>query len=559
MRISRSIVSECYNATRRYKSNQTRFAESIKDTSLLEVNKEKEFINGLPLIKDKIDKRKVNDVKITNSKSEYINGKLNIVRNIFGNDSTNENFINYKFPKGVESPFNAVVAKKKSVISNKITGTDRLSVTKLLTKRWCELRETYDIYSKIPMFETTAIKGGKVAHKKLETRSHPTPKEWTRFVEDFEMNIPTDKYHNYIEDLFNCSMRFVSLFKLGDAREILCHAYLDNTTGKFLKNVPNSDNDILVSGIIDHLTLTEKIPTILENPVKRPPFALFSVDYNDCFTSFQSLLSWLEMNKSYLESNYEIVVSDVKTRSYRSKPSQSSVILAAKYQAMYYHTFLHLLSLDPSVTYQNIIINAQRRGYDVDQPIDPAKLISLIESNNIIFEDMRHLRDGENINFEPFDSDARNYYSDKNSIYDLNKYSDIITDRRVLEKYGELFTNWKIPVSLRYMAARLAQMYHFTGPLLSDQLLIEYYCYDDNFHNIFFKYDEETITKEAFDSTLYWFGKREIEPIKPTVSNLLTYCKYCDYNKICAWKKNGEEHNRNLGRDLINMTKAQQM
>lgn len=481
----------------------------------------------------------------TGAKKAYLAKKLPIVKKIFGEDPKNPGYLQYTLPKDLANPYldahlrrvvDPVTGKQKDL------GVARLSVTKLLTRRWCELREAYDIYAKIPIYEHAHILEGTTEHQKLEDETHPIPKEWHEFVSDFELIIPQDKFHELAGSWFDSTVKLLNLFLNGEAREILCHGFLDMKTCKLIEGPVTNEEDVLVSGVIDHLFLRHK------SSKSRVPFQLGSSIIELPILDLTAVFEQLEKSKSLLKDAYEVVVSDVKTRSIRKLPAQNSVMNSTKMQVMYYRYFMEALGANPSSTYEKLLINAQRRGFDVDAPIDPAKVISMMAAKDSFTSDMRRLRDGDDLGFKPYDD----YYSGEQEFenYDLSNYRELITDMRVIEQFEEFFTHWLRPVTLRYFAARLAQTYHHVAPLLSDSLLIEYYCRGDNFHNVQFDYDVDLFKTESLDSAMFWFGNREIKPINPTVKNFTTHCRFCDYEEVCAWKKQGSKKCHDFGSDL---------
>ncbi|EDO16494.1 hypothetical protein Kpol_513p10 [Vanderwaltozyma polyspora DSM 70294] len=515
-------------------------------------DEERLVIKRFPIFKNDSSYILPSSNKLTKVKKEHIALKIHKIKKLFGEDPNNVGYLNYHLPKSYPVPFeinNRAYDNSDGNGENEKV-RNRLSVTKLLTKRWCELREAYDIYSETPLFEHKQIIEGKLVHQKLEEDIHPVTEDLESFVEDFEVPIPTDNFHNHVDDLFSCSMRLLSLFRCGEAREVRCHAFLDSRTGTFIDGLPKDGKDVLVSGIIDHLSLRRKIRVFTSSG-----FTEFNGLNDEVFengNNFQSIIEWLNANIDFLKSEYQINVSDVKTRMFRSVVSQKSVLKYSKYQVMYYRYFLELLGLHPDVTYGQLLNSSLSRGFNIDQRIDPAKVIYFMASDEVIVDDMRKLRDGDDIGFPPFDSDFTGS-SPTEEEYDMSILSDQITDPNVLERYGEFLVPWKRPVTLKYFAARLAQMYNCISPLLSKHLTLEYYYKGDNFKNINFDFNEDEIRNGAFDSSMFWFGKRDIEPIEPTSENLITYCKYCDYVNVCSWRQKATQQKKELGPRLLKL------
>ncbi|SCU95134.1 LANO_0E09406g1_1 [Lachancea nothofagi CBS 11611] len=517
---------------------------NIPDERLAPTKEELDIIDQLPFFQKEF---KPTNRSITKAKRAYLDKKLPIVRQLFPNPQ-DEDYLSYKIPENLPNPFLDAYAR---ATTNPVTGTveydgtPRLSVTKLLTKRWCELRETYDIYSQVPIFEHGRISRGRREHQKLEDDVHLPLQSVEEFKAEFEIDIPDDAFHTLVEDWFQTMTRLLTLFQKGQAREILCHGYLSSKACRLLDGSVKDEEDVLISGIIDHLILKKRdAATLSPTPLKLNLSSAASYD-------LRQILEVLPQLVQDASQELEVIVSDVKTRSTKTIPQQQTVISASKTQVMYYRYFLENLSSNADRTYQKLLINAGRRGFDVDAPINPAKVIYLMEVDSVIEQDMLRLQSGVPIGFAPFDSYIES--CDTQMQYTLEDFDDLIQDLRTRQKYGHLFTKWTTPVTLRYFAARLAQMYTNLSPLLSTNLMVEYYSGDVNFHNILFKYDPKELERESVDSAMFWFGKRNIEPIKPTLRNFLTYCKYCDYESVCLWKKEGKDACRSLGDDLTDL------
>lgn len=521
---------------------------SLTIESSILTKKEKDQISALPFF----DKASYASPKSrgNSAKQEYLKKKLSDVRKVFGYDSNNPGYLPFKLPKERPNPYlDAHLGRTIDPDTGKqiLHGKHRLSVTKLLTKRWCELRESYDIYAKAPIFEHAHVVKGLETHQKLEGETHPIPEGWRDFVEDFEITIPTDEFHELVGSWYENMVRLTNLFIVGEAREVLCHGYLNSDSCQLVEGPVTREEDILISGVIDHLFLVQRgysrsKPLRINGCIVRKP----TFDITD-------ILKQLSADREHIKQNYEVVVSDVKTRSIRKVPTQNSVLKSTKLQVMYYRSFMETLGSSVIDTYEKLLTNAQRRGMDVDKPIEPSKIVSIMAAGDLIISDMRRLRDGDDIGFEPFDNCPSE--SVQTEAYDVTHFHDLITDMRVIQKFEEFFVLWSKPPTLRYFAARLAQLYHEIAPLLSDTLLVEYYYKGENFHNIYFDYDRRSLASESFNSGRFWFEKRDIEPIEPTLKNVMTYCKYCDYEEVCLWKKQAVERCRGLGDDLTKMAK----
>ncbi|CAI7047646.1 ASB_collapsed_G0003740.mRNA.1.CDS.1 [Saccharomyces cerevisiae] len=516
-------------------------------------------INNLPFFDN------TSPTKETNTKEgALLSEKLASVKELFGEDPENPSFINYRFPRGLENPYFDIQVnqlKKK-----------RLSVTQLCTtQNWCELRNFYDFYSQNLSNQLLNLKfqvqKGKKIHKSLEDETHPELNQYKSFTHNFlaltklSMDIDNDM-DALLDNWFNSINRLVSLFTKGDghAREIVCHGFINLEDGKLVEHLLNSDSktkeNVIISGVIDHLTLRNR-----HNHQVQKGAAHLDTEYQ----SWGNILTNLLSNLKELKSNNEIVISDIKTRSVPKIPSIESVIESSKLQTMYYKFFFSHLSQDMTQTYHSFLINAQRRGLDVDAPINPTKILTFILTNPLFANDVKNLLYGLPINHSAFDNDAKG-----SNTFDMAAFNDLLdrgptsfnvpieqdedssesTKCVSLRDYGHFYTKWKTPLTLKYFAARLSQIYFIVGNLVSNDLMIEYYYHNDNFHNIIFPYDTLKLGTHAHDSAMVWFGGRDMHPIEPTQKNFNTYCKFCDYRHVCSWKNKNELKLIDLGKEL---------
>ncbi|CAL9737243.1 exonuclease V, mitochondrial [Monosporozyma servazzii] len=494
---------------------------------------------------------KINPPLKSNKKDKYLSVKLPKVKEIFGTDIKYQNLISHHLPPTHPSPFHDGL-----IPSSPPQRDNRLSVTSLLTKSWCELRSAYDIYSQMPRFFTVQLLSGTKEHSNLELKSHPIDLKLVEFNHDF--NVPKDRI---LDQWTRTIFRLISMFQNGEVREIPCFAFIDNMQDNFpiIDNLTSQDwqkllnkathkdidNDptnqyTMISGIIDHLKLNETskgFPLSQEINLKDP-----HVDIHDLINNITS---------SIQHGDWEIQVADIKTRQTFKPPIQTSVVKASKLQVMYYNKLLSILGKDPNITYQTLMLNAYKRGYDVDKPLDPLKVFSLMLENPFLISDMKRLKNGESIGFPLFDEFNGN--SINKTQVDLTSYYDQLNEAG-MDHLLEFCTKWNLPVTPRYLAVRLSQLYHLVGEILSKKLIIEYYCRGANFHNIHFDYDDQIFNNQHKNSLEFWFGKRDIEPFEPTIYNFTTFCNNCDYRDVCSWKKKGEDLCKELGNTLSGLS-----
>ncbi|CAH6721875.1 exonuclease V, mitochondrial [[Candida] jaroonii] len=410
----------------------------------------------------------------------------------------------------------------------------RLSITKLLTSSWCELRDYYEVYSGSIRTTNESLKLGSKYHEALELEDfevinidlfeeflkslpdirRPDPKEPTEnFFYDTESKLSNDWFESIILRLFN-------LLTKGDTRELLVHDYLDLKTCQF----QNTDDSVMVSGIIDYIKLL--------NPS----------DHGD-FSLFEEVQLYLELNPNYrlntfldevqdlvTDHNYELKFTDIKTRQINQIPAQQSVLMSAYLQVCYYKYFFENLARDPSETYQMLLKNARVRHCDLDKPIDIRLMLSLLRKYpDLLLDDFKSLANGSFKSFEPIvatDYDLTNLITEKD-IQNLNEIDDFDYNR-ILNR--EILTKWEIPLTLRYFAQISSKFYHVFKPFKCKDISIEYHNVRTNlnFQTVEYQFDQAKLNESIESSAKFWNG----EKIPKGVKNL-GKCKYCDFNTRC--------------------------
>ena len=509
---------------------------------------EKDQLSKLPVFEESnIERDPIQTNKTyTKQKKDYIRNKIAAVKSVVGTNKNGLPYLSYEFDKSLPTMYDCITESKSH---------GRLSVTKMMTKSWCELRYSYDVYSKLDKLVTRNISSGIAFHKSLEDKLIIENIDLQNFLksqqmESFEKTI-VYKWQDTMERLIN------TFSNTGEAREILCHGYIGNKgtdkpqDGEFVLNVDNliqrpkqeSKDIMLVSGIIDHLKW-------VQNKETNRTFDLFDDIFDDVniTNDISKLISSLKTEIPKRLNNWKLQITDVKTRQTFTIPNQTSVQRGSKLQIMYYRKFMDILTLDPQHTYSMLLLNAKKRDLDIDKPLEPLEIIALMIKNPSIILDMKRIRDGEAINFEPFDNDVQETIPAEEFTASCNNLPP-----NLKEEFQEFMVPWKKPVTLRYFAARLAQTYNLFKSSLSDYLLIEYYCRGKNFHNVPFKYDESLLKEHNSDRTNYLLGKRHVEPIDQTLENFLTFCRHCEYQSICSWKHEGEQKLKTLGKELTDL------
>lgn len=468
----------------------------------------------------------------------------------------------------------------------------RLSVTKLLTFQWCELREFYTIFSGSPAREETKeMKLGTEAHLKLELETHKLigVEDIEKITDTFvEMRIESFRNHiniltdpddilqakeeliNYTELFYGAvaesSManewmgkiisRLFTLINTSEAREVLVHGYLDFNASRFTSKLTdfhqNQQNHVLVSGVVDHLKLfnpNDKTDySMFEDIQDHVEFTYLSKNKHQLIDLSQFLKDVSPIIKEY-SNTYKLGITDVKTRSWNKLPQQESVLQAAKLQASYYRNMFGILAGEfdnMEIGYEMLLENAKRRNLDVDKPISIKAALSLLKANhNIIYKDYVKLANGKAIGFQPFDEFVKEEYLNKRSDYNFSRLiegtteEDFISEVKSLDKDGfnldgvltsEILKTWKIPLTLRYFAARSSQLFRMCKPFLSDFLSIEYHNVKNDrcFHTNYYTYNSSEVDEVTANASAFWNGLRPPVPVKD-----LSKCNYCDFSSRC--------------------------
>lgn len=403
----------------------------------------------------------------------------------------------------------------------------RLSVTKLLTRNWCELREYYNVYAgSIRTKPSVAVQLGLKYHETLE-------------LEDFEI-INIEEFMNLLNSklamandfdaesllaqdwLENIVVKLYSLITRSHTRELLVHGYLDINHQQLDPN-PTSADLILVSGIIDRirlynesdvhdLSLMEDIQTMLE------------------FDPYITPQGFAESVKEIISANnyhqqYKLQFADVKTRQYNSIPLQHSVRYGAYLQVSYYKYFFDRLILDPNVCYNMMLENAKRRGCDLDKPIDIRIVLGLLRKYpHILLKDFTIIANQKSEN--PCGYNLTEVIDEKD-IDALNETDAF--DYHVILNH-DILRYWSQPLTLRYFAKLCSLFFSIFTPFQSSKVSVEYHnvLSNYNFKTLDYQYDWTDLKALMEQLSQFWNGTKAPQP-----TNDLTKCKYCEFNSKC--------------------------
>ena len=372
--------------------------------------------------------------------------------------------------------------------------------------------------------------------------------------------VDTEEASLAYEWLTKITKRLYILLTRSEAREVLVHGYLDLDSGEIVKDgSPSSLSDksnVLVSGVVDLLSLEtegtdrqkweifKEIQDLLEITFPKTTDTDFLVDLSE----------FIRIIGPVLQSDarqYMLTLTDIKTRTFNSIPAQESVVEATKKQISFYRNFLGVLSgnVTNESVYEMLLENARRRHLDLDAPISFKTMFILLATNfDLLYNDFAKLALGTPFGFNKYDC-----FNNHTNQHGLVEQSTFEYDPSLLVSKDEvhmlvqvanlkfpgincnhLITNllrpWRIPLTLRYFAARASQMYNLLCPFLSDRLRIEYrnaktgHC----FKKIDFVYNESELSEASRKALTFWNGKRP-----PTPVTEISKCTNCEFESRC--------------------------
>lgn len=441
----------------------------------------------------------------------------------------------------------------------------RLSVTKLLTAGWCELRSFYEVFAGLKIIKNQRLSSGTAHHERLEKEAHPALD--SELVE-MELNKASLNYTKKEKEfLFGTKMayklasqwsekvvtRLVDLASTKMLREIQVHGYLRLINGELADSVDHIADSVLVNGVVDVIALdrynhTEEKPKydIESNPTPKASSVEARVKHGILDLSVE--IPQAKKVSTILSKDHFLHVVDLKTRAVNSIPTQLSVLSSARDQCMIYSEFLHNISRDSRFGYESSLENARRRNVNPDTPISVGFATELlINQFSTLVLDYLRLAKGESIGFDDYDS-----YETPAS---TSEYSlkDFVTEKEfkimLTELYGSitpilevnlspLFCTWKKPLTLRYFAARAGQAFNILEPFRQGSLSVEYHKVNTKkmLGKIHYAFDQSILTKTLKDSASFWNGTRQ-----PESTTSITRCRNCKFRNRCPVLNGGLE------------------
>ncbi|EGW34311.1 uncharacterized protein SPAPADRAFT_65461 [Spathaspora passalidarum NRRL Y-27907] len=472
----------------------------------------------------------------------------------------------------------------KSYVNN-----PRLGVTRMLNSSWCELRQYYQIYAGSPTVEPTeAMQMGSEVHLNLEREIHPEVDVTTvemllkeNFKKIRDRGILTNEQSKMLNHLIFTSEgrkqvtdwadaiigRLFTLLTTGEAREIMVHGYINFDQRVFVHDIEElprgqENKKVLISGIVDHF--------ILEN--KDLGKYTYFKEHESLFDDFDEYLSFempefkneehkVDLNKFFESAReivhkhkdkYNLILTDVKTRKSDFAPKQQSVLASAKLQTFYYRHMFELLSGNPEFGYYSLLANAQKKGFNIDEPLSIIAVFTILRSNyKLFFTDFMKLANGEPIGFAPYDSDVNSEPYEFGKVFQMSDEFSWDTPKhdKFLQRMGELDTDvdyqeilvpllrtWKTAPTLRYLAARASQFYNLFHGIAIPKTKIEYTSTQTGkvFETRTYSYNYDELESSIEEGCSFWDGSRDPEP---TID--LSRCTYCQFKSKCVVPNGG--------------------
>ncbi|OBA23598.1 hypothetical protein METBIDRAFT_76582 [Metschnikowia bicuspidata var. bicuspidata NRRL YB-4993] len=421
----------------------------------------------------------------------------------------------------------------------------RLSVSKLLTDAWCELRSFYEIYAGLPRTSPLpTMKTGTEYHARLELKAHPKREVVTLKTQIILLlsklspevrneHVRTRHGSSFAQNWMEQTVyRSICASHTKVVRELFIHGFLDLKLGNLVTSQTKLRDGVLVNGIADIVRIDafNAVEYINDAGLSSPLHESLVESLPDGSTEF-SLTPVLDLSveipkakkfMTNLARDNFLHMRDVKTRKLNTVPNQVLAVNAAKLQCMYYAIFLHNLSRSAEFAYASCLENLKTRRIDPDEPISIALATEFLVVNfRVVALDCVRLAKGQHIGFQKFDE-----YAHRLLDYSLSHF--VTEDEfRLLMKihYGEeldisdfdltpLFTNWKIPLTLRYVSARTGQAFNIYEAFEPSSVCVEY-------HN--------PLKQEIIARMHYPFDRNEIEQsVEQSVMNELRRTKMLD-------------------------------
>lgn len=439
----------------------------------------------------------------------------------------------------------------------------RLSVTKLLTSGWCELRSFYEIYAGLIATKNRRLSSGIAYHETLEKAAHPTldTKEVQAELEKVSISLTKEEKQSLFETKMAHQLasqwservvtRLIGMANTKILREIQVHGFLNFEKNTLAKTKAEIDKSILVNGVVDIIHIDKHNHITKEAECIKDGVEHFGIVPEHITQNILDLCVEIPKAKktfTELARDHFLHVCDVKTRAYDSIPAQKSVLLSARDQCMIYSEFVHNLSQSCQFAYECSLENARRRNVDPDAPISAGFATELLVNQfSTLALDYLRISSGQPIGFEEYD---------KVTLPSVIEYSlgDFVNEEQfkqmLKDLYGEqspflkldmssLFKPWNRPLTLRYFAARAGQAYNTLNAFLQGSVSVEYHRVRTKkvLARIHYSFDEHVLDLTVHKSSTFWSGQRQ-----PQATLNLSRCSKCRFANRCP-VKNGNHEN----------------
>lgn len=444
----------------------------------------------------------------------------------------------------------------------------RLSVTKLLTSGWCDLRTFYEIYAGLRKVVSKRLFTGTAHHEKLEKKAHPAldsealeqeiDKASVLLTKDEKKMLFSSKMASKLASEWSEKVvtRLLEMCSTKKLREIQIHGYLSFDKKDLATNVDDIHGSILVNGVVDIVSL-DKANHTAEEPLQEKGHVQtkqHAIDLDDSHNTERSSLPdeildlRIEIPKAKatltaLAKDHHFHVTDVKTRAFDSIPTQLSVIFSARDQCLIYGQLLFNISRDSHFAYESTLENARRRNVNPDEPISVGYAIELlVKQFNTLALDYMRIAKGEDIGFAGYDSIAT---SEPETKYSLSQFlSEEQLKTMLADLYGPessylemdlsiLFKTWAKPLTLRYFAARAAQAYNMFEAFEPGSVNVEYHKVNSTklLARIQYAFDQQLLKDTLERAASFWNGERLPEGVKHR-----SRCNNCVFRNRCPVK-----------------------
>lgn len=389
----------------------------------------------------------------------------------------------------------------------------RLSATKLLTDTWCELREFYEVYagSQYSPPSEPMLRGTK-HHLQLEAATHDLI-DVAPLLEAILSACDTSQAvfaHQALalEWADQLVRRTHELLTQSEAREVLVHAYVDESG--YCAPTPGL---VLVSGIVDQMVLQDGNNSL------------------DMFEEIQHACDVADVGRFVEQApavyakypEYELVITDVKTRLYNNVPAQASVVNGARLQVFQYRRMVHEMIHNGD---EMLVENARRRGVDVDAPLSGGDVLMLWAAFPLLRGDLARMAGGEQMSGLEIKHPSTLSFITEDTSAAL---------QAALEPWGvaleDIPRHWAGFPTMRYLARRSSQLVSLLGNFRMDRVSVEYHNSRTgrHFHTNEYRYDEKVLDDYVKNSMAFWTGHRDPVPTADAKK-----CNYCDFRLVCS-------------------------